>query len=108
MNSPYDMRLKNAWVTPFGNPRINGCLLLTEAYRSLSRPSSPNSSKASTMDPYLLDHITLLPLSRTPAKLLLSSAGALLCQRSHLEAALITMPDRELRTIRITAQRLWA
>ena len=29
------------WVVPFGNPRINGYLLLPGAYRSLSRPSSP-------------------------------------------------------------------
>ena len=29
------------WVAPFGNQRFNGYLLLTVAYRSLSRPSSP-------------------------------------------------------------------
>ena len=29
------------WVAPFGNLRIKGYLHLTEAYRSLSRPSSP-------------------------------------------------------------------
>ena len=29
------------WVVPFGNPRIKGYLHLPEAYRSLSRPSSP-------------------------------------------------------------------
>ena len=34
------------WVSPFGNPRINGYLLLPEAYRSLSRPSSALSAKA--------------------------------------------------------------
>ena len=28
-------------VVPFGNPGVNGHLLLTRAYRSLSRPSSP-------------------------------------------------------------------
>ena len=28
-------------VVPFGNPRIKGYLHLPEAYRSLSRPSSP-------------------------------------------------------------------
>ncbi|EEP60266.1 conserved hypothetical protein [Sulfurihydrogenibium yellowstonense SS-5] len=27
-------------VSPFGNPRINACLRLPEAYRSLPRPSS--------------------------------------------------------------------
>ena len=35
-NSPSD-----CWVVPFGNPRIKGHLHLPEAYRSLSRPSSP-------------------------------------------------------------------
>ena len=35
-DSPSDCR-----VVPFGNPRINGYLHLPEAYRSLSRPSSP-------------------------------------------------------------------
>ena len=44
-------------VTPFGHPRITGCLLLPAAFRSLPRPSSPDSSEASTMDPYSLDHI---------------------------------------------------
>lgn len=32
-------------VTPFGNLRITGCLLLPVAFRSLLRPSSPYSSK---------------------------------------------------------------
>ena len=35
-DSPSDCR-----VVPFGNPRVKGYLHLTEAYRSLSRPSSP-------------------------------------------------------------------
>ena len=34
------------WVAPFGNPRINGYLLLPVAYRSLSRPSSAPDAKA--------------------------------------------------------------
>ena len=34
------------WVPPFGNLRINGYLLLPEAFRSLSRPSSALSAKA--------------------------------------------------------------
>ena len=29
-------------VAPFGDPRIKACLRLTEAYRSLPRPSSPS------------------------------------------------------------------
>ena len=37
-----------SWVVPFGNPRIKGHLHLPEAYRSLSRPSSPPRAKAST------------------------------------------------------------
>jgi hypothetical protein len=36
----------STWVSPFGNPRIKGYLLLPEAYRSLSRPSSALSAKA--------------------------------------------------------------
>ena len=36
-----DNRSATCWVVPFGNPRINGYLLLNAAYRSLSRPSSP-------------------------------------------------------------------
>ena len=39
-------------VLPFGNPRINGCLHLPEAYRSLPRPSSSSYAKASTKCPY--------------------------------------------------------
>lgn len=38
-------------VTPFGDPRINACLRLPEAYRSLLRPSSPVEAKASTVSP---------------------------------------------------------
>ena len=36
---------------PFGNLRINACVRLPEAYRSLPRPSSPDSAKASTVRP---------------------------------------------------------
>ena len=49
-----DNRSATCWVVPFGNPRINGYLLLNAAYRSLSRPSSPPRAKASTVCPYLL------------------------------------------------------
>ena len=42
-------------VTPFGNLRIKVYLPLPEAYRSLSRPSSPVSTKASTVCPKKLD-----------------------------------------------------
>src|SRR5271163_3299262 len=40
-------------VAPFGNPRIKGCSPLPAAYRSVPRPSSPLSAKASTRCPYL-------------------------------------------------------
>jgi hypothetical protein len=39
------------WVAPFGNLRVEACLRLTEAYRSLPRPSSPSCAKASTVRP---------------------------------------------------------
>ena len=51
---PYTMYLcTDAWsssmrVSPFGNLRIKGYLRLPEAYRSLSRPSSALSAKASS------------------------------------------------------------
>ena len=44
----------DGWVAPFGNLRINGHLHLPAAYRSLSRPSSPQRAKASSVRPYLL------------------------------------------------------
>ena len=42
------------WVAPFGNHRITGHLHLPDAYRSLSRPSSPSRAKASACCPFLL------------------------------------------------------
>ena len=44
------------WVSPFRYLRVNGYLLLTAAFRSLSRLSSALSAKASTLRPYQLDH----------------------------------------------------
>ena len=41
------------WVAPFGDPRINDRSHLPRAYRSVPRPSSPLSAKASTRCPYL-------------------------------------------------------
>ena len=43
------------WVPSFGNLRVNGYLLLTAAYRSLSRPSSAPSAKASALCSFSLD-----------------------------------------------------
>ena len=42
-------------VAPVGNPRINVCLPLPGAYRSLPRPSSPASAKAFIVRPFTLD-----------------------------------------------------
>ena len=39
------------WVSPFGNLRIKARSQLPEAYRSVPRPSSPLSAKASTECP---------------------------------------------------------
>jgi hypothetical protein len=39
------------WVSPFGNQRFTGRVLLTVAYRSFPRPSSPRSTKAFTIRP---------------------------------------------------------
>ena len=39
-------QILSVWVAPFGNPRIDGYLLLPVAYRSLSRPSSAPDAKA--------------------------------------------------------------
>ena len=44
------------WVSPFRYLRINGYLLLPEAFRSLLRLSSALSAKASTLRSLLLDH----------------------------------------------------
>ena len=51
MNSVQDNPTSWDWIAPFGNLRINARLQLPEAYRSLPRPSSPTSAKASIMRP---------------------------------------------------------
>ena len=48
------------WVSPFGHLRITGYLLLPAAFRSLSRPSSALSAKASTLRSFLFDLPVLL------------------------------------------------
>ena len=56
MYSVYDDRGLLCRVSPFRNQRVTGYLLLTAAYRSLSRLSSALSAKASTLRSFLLDH----------------------------------------------------
>ena len=47
------------WVSPFRDLRINGYLLLPEAFRSLSRLSSALSAKASTIRSFMHDQLAL-------------------------------------------------
>ena len=60
MYSPYSDRSFSCRVSPFRNLRVNGYLLLTVAYRSLSRLSSALSAKASTLRSFLLDYSILV------------------------------------------------
>ena len=48
----------SARVPPFGNLRFIRYLLLTAAYRSLSRPSSASGAKASALCSFLLDQVS--------------------------------------------------
>ena len=52
MYSPYSGRGILCQVSPFRNRRVNGYVLLTAAFRSLSRLSSALSAKASTLRSY--------------------------------------------------------
>ena len=45
------LRYEPEWVAPFGDPRVKACLRLTEAFRSLPRPSSTPGAKAFTVRP---------------------------------------------------------
>ena len=56
------------WVAPFGNLRINAYLQLPEAYRSLSRPSSPLRAKASTIRSYSLLYCIVLEKTNSSSK----------------------------------------
>ena len=46
------------WVSPFGDLRISGYLLLPEAFRSLSRPSSAPDAKAFPLRSFSLDRVS--------------------------------------------------
>ena len=52
------MQYPCGWVSPFGHRRIKAYCQLPDAFRRLSRPSSPLTAKASTVCAYSLDHIT--------------------------------------------------
>ena len=62
-----------AWVRPFGDPRVEGCVLLAGDYRSLPRPSSAPCAKASAVRPWYLAgplsgprdiHVSLMKINR--------------------------------------------
>ena len=57
MYSLYGDRVLLCRVSPFGNLRVKGYLLLSAAYRSLSRPSSAPDAKAFALCPFLLDQL---------------------------------------------------
>ncbi len=59
-------------VSPFGHPRIIACLRLHGAFRSLPRPSSAPSAKASALCSYLLDLLHLESAIRSFKKEILS------------------------------------
>ena len=62
-------------VAPFGDLRVNGYLLLTAAYRSLSRPSSAPDAKAFPLRSFQLDLLVAKSVRlrfRFPAKTSLS------------------------------------
>ncbi len=57
----YSVKDNGLMTTGFSHSEISGLKLiyqLTEAYRRLSRPSSPSNAKASVVCTYSLDHIT--------------------------------------------------
>jgi hypothetical protein len=51
MNAPLRSNRDRRWVSPFGDSRIKACSRLPMTYRSVPRPSSPLSAKASTRYP---------------------------------------------------------
>ena len=78
-------------VSPFGYLRVNGYVLLTAAFRSLSRPSSAPSAKASALRPYQLDLLVpacialhAAPLSLTFRSLFIAMFHCFGCLTNHL------------------------
>ncbi len=63
-------------VSPFGHLRIKAYVRLPEAFRSLSRPSSPVRAKASTVRPFPLDRISSADDFRPPHLRITHACGA--------------------------------
>ena len=71
-------------VSPFRDLRVNGYLLLTAAYRSLSRLSSALSAKASTLRSYSLN---LVSSGVSDTRLVANPSGA--CTRKDLQISVM-------------------
>ncbi len=71
--------MSSTWrVSPFGNLRIKSYLPIPEAYRSLSRPSSPPRAKASPVYSFLLSS-THAPFAPHGVLLISRQVGSLYC-----------------------------
>ena len=64
MYSPYGAWSLSMRVSPFGHPRITGHVPLPAAFRSLSRPSSAPSARASTLRSFCLTAFTVSSVVR--------------------------------------------
>ena len=98
--------LSPARVPPFGNLRVEGCLRLTAAYRSLPRPSSTSCAKASTVCPRHL-HRTR-PREGDPSGRRLRSCQSVSAYRPGSPRALILNDRREYSTSRLISCLLFA
>ena len=56
-DSLYDAYASHMRIAPFGYLRINSCLLIPAAFRSLPRPSSAPNAKAFSLRSYQLNHL---------------------------------------------------
>ena len=85
-------------VYPFGDPRVKGYVLLTVAYRSLSRPSSASYAKASTVCPYhlLFDGSNILDLDdrNHPVVKMRSSYKKIFCHAMQLSRYTESEPSK--------------
>ena len=80
-DSTHATQVLPVWVAPFGNLRITGYLLLPEAYRSLSRPSSAPDAKAFPLRSFQLD----LSLKKFPSST---------CQRNWFSSRIMQASQR--------------
>jgi hypothetical protein len=66
-------------VSPFGHPRISGCVPLPSAYRSLPRPSSPPCAQASPTGLLSLDYNSRQARHVHPCRVMLRDARSAPC-----------------------------